>query len=114
MGCVAMAVADLPHAGRLAAEMHAGVIETVGKDERLGAEHAPVEQRLEHGGVGLKARGHDERRRLPLEARELGLDRREQVEIAGDEARGARAHAICLGPLDRPGRSAPALKRSPR
>ncbi len=37
MGCVAMAVADLPHAGRLAAEMHAGVIETVGKNERLGA-----------------------------------------------------------------------------
>ena len=39
---------------------------------------------------------------LPLEMRDLGFDRREQVEIAGDEARGARAHAIGLGPLHRP------------
>ena len=46
MGGVAMAVADLAHARRGAAEMDARVIEPVGEDERLGAEHAPVEQRL--------------------------------------------------------------------
>ena len=61
MGGVAMPVADLPHPRRLTAEMHAGVIEAVGEDERLGAEHVAVEKRLEHGGVGLEARCHDER-----------------------------------------------------
>ena len=52
---VAMTVAELPHASGLTAEMHARVIEPVGEDERLGTEHCLVEQRLKHGGVGLKA-----------------------------------------------------------
>ena len=42
MGGVAMAVAGLARAGRGAAEMDARVIEPVGEDEWLGAEHAPV------------------------------------------------------------------------
>ena len=50
-----MPVAELPHAGGLAAEMHACVIEPVGEDERLGTEHGLVEQRLEHRGIGLEA-----------------------------------------------------------
>ena len=62
MGGVAMPVAELPHAGGLAAEMHARVIEPVGEDERLGAEHGLVEQRLKHRGVGLEARRHHQRR----------------------------------------------------
>ena len=40
---------------------------------------------------------------FPLSVASLGLDRREQVEIAGDEARGAGADAIGLGPFDRAG-----------
>ena len=102
MACVAMAVADLPRTRRLAAEMHAGVIEAVGEDERLGAKHASIENGLERGGVGLEARRHDERGLLALEARELGLDRAKQLEISGDEARGSRSHAPFVGPLDRP------------
>lgn len=38
-----MAIADLAHARRLAAKMHAGVIEPVGENQRLGAEYALVE-----------------------------------------------------------------------
>ncbi len=75
-GRVAMTVADLPRARRLAAEMHACVIEAVGEDERFGAEHASVEKRLKRRGVGLEAGSHDERRLLGFQARELGLDRR--------------------------------------
>ena len=103
MGGVAMPVAELPHAGGLAAEMHARVIEPVGEDERLGTEHGLVEQRLEHRGVGLEARRHHQRGRLPLERGKLGLDRRKQVEIAGDEPRGAGADAVSFGPFDRAG-----------
>ena len=102
MAGVAMTVADLPHPRRLAAEMHARVIEAVGEDERLGAEHASVEKGLKRGGVGLEARRHDECRLLSFQAREFGLDRRKQVEIAGDEARGAGAHAPGFRPCDRP------------
>ena len=114
VGGVAMAVAELPHAGRLAAEMHARMIEPVGEDERLGAEHGLVEKRLQHRGIGLEARGHDQRGLLALQLRELGLDRREQVEIAGDEARGAGAGAIGLGPFASPARSAPGGSASAR
>ena len=102
MSGVAMAVAELPHPRRLAAEMHAGVIEAIGEHQRLVAEHGAVEQRLQHGGVGLEARGHHQRGGLMLETRDLGLDRHERVEIAGDEARRARAHAVSLGPVLRP------------
>ena len=107
MGGVAMPVAELAHASRLAAEMHAGVVEAVGEDERLGAEHGPVEQGGEHRGIGLEAGGHEKRRRLALEPRDLPLDPSEEVEIAGDEARGARAGAIAPGPLRPPARSGP-------
>src|SRR5262245_47162851 len=51
---VAMTIAELAHASRLAAEMHACVIEAVGEDKRIGAEHVAVEQRRKHGGVGLE------------------------------------------------------------
>ena len=43
MGGVGMAVAELPRAGGLAAEMHARVIEPVGEDERLVTQHRLVE-----------------------------------------------------------------------
>ena len=102
MGGVAMAIADLARAGRGAAEMDARVIEPVGENERLGAEHAPVEQRLQHRGIGLEARGHDQRRRLLLQRRDLGLDTCEQIEVAGDETRGAGAHAMLFRPRFRP------------
>ena len=51
---IAVPVTDLPRPGRLTAEMHAGVIEPVGEDKRFRTEHAPVEKRLQHGGIGLK------------------------------------------------------------
>ena len=41
-----MAKTDLARAGRGAAEMDARVIEPIGENERLGAEHATVKQRL--------------------------------------------------------------------
>ena len=55
MGGIAVPVADLADAGRLAAEMHARVIEAVGEDKRLGAEHGPVKQSSEDRGIGLEA-----------------------------------------------------------
>ena len=94
-----MAIADFAHAGGGAAEMHAGVIEPVGEDERLGAEHAPVEQRLQDRSICLKAGGHDQCRGLLLQRGDLGLDSREQLEVAGDEARGAGPHAIARRPF---------------
>ncbi len=102
MACVAMTVADLPRPSGVAAEMHAGVVEAVGEDERLGAKHAAIENGLERGGVGLEARRHEERGFLALEARKLGLDRAKQLEISGDEARGSGSHAPFVRPRDRP------------
>ncbi|ODS01513.1 hypothetical protein AUC69_06605 [Methyloceanibacter superfactus] len=57
---VPVAVTLLAHARRLAAEMHAGVVEAVGENQRLGAEHGAIEQRLQHRGVGLEAGRHDQ------------------------------------------------------
>jgi len=89
MGDVAMAVADLARAGRGAAEMDARMIEPVREYERLGAEHAPVEQRLQNRGIGLEARRHDQGYRLLLQRSDFGLDPCEQIEVARDETGGA-------------------------
>lgn len=101
---VAMAVADLAYARGGAAEMHAGVIEAVGEHKGLRPEHVAVKKSVEHGGVGLKARGHDQRSLFLLQLRHFRLKHCKQVEIAGDEARGAGARAIisrpCLGSLN--------------
>src|SRR5512143_406778 len=102
MAGIAMPVADLANAGRLAAEMHAGVVEAVGEDKRLGAEHSPVKQSREDSGIGLEAGSHNQRRRLALELGDLGLDTGEKIEIAGDEARGAGASPVAFRPLRRP------------
>jgi hypothetical protein len=102
MGGIAMPVAGLANAGGLAAEMHARVVEAVGEDERLRSEHGPIEQSGEDRGIGLEARGHHQGRRLALEPRDLRLNAREKIEIAGDEARSARAGAVALGPFCRP------------
>src|SRR5680860_979686 len=83
-------------------QTNAAVLQALLDRSVLGAEHASVEKRLEHGSVGLETARHDEGRGLALEMRDLGFDRREQFEIAGDEARGARAHAVNLRPRPDP------------
>ena len=103
MSGVAMPVSDLMHVRRLAAKMHAGVIETVGEDQRLGPEYALIKECLKHRRIGLKPGRHEQRSRLLLERRHLGLDAFEEVEIAGDQARCARARAVVPGPFRRPG-----------
>src|SRR5690349_19889452 len=52
MGGIAMPVANLANACGLAAEMHARVVEAVGEDERLRAEHGPIEQSGKDRGIG--------------------------------------------------------------
>ena len=87
---------------------HSELREAVGENERLGAEHAPVEQGLKNRGIGLEAGGHHQRRRLLLERGKFRLQPAEQGQIAGDETRCARTRrircsAICRRP--RPKRS---------
>jgi hypothetical protein len=74
MAGVAVPVSDLTNAGRLAAEMHAGVVQAVGEDERFGAEHASIEQRLQDRRIRLEAGRHEKRRGLVFQAGDLRLD----------------------------------------
>ena len=113
MGGVAVAVADLASTRGGTAEMHAGMVEAITEKKRLGTEDAAIEQSLEHRGVGLEAGGHDQRRGLLFQCRDLLFERRKQIEIAGDEARGAGARAVLLAQAA--ARSIRAgLKRNPR
>ena len=71
MARIAMAIAKLAHPRSGAAEMHACMIEAVGEDKGLGAEHGAVEQGLQDSGIGLKARSEDQARLLAFERGEF-------------------------------------------
>ena len=96
---IAMAVADLADAGSRATEVHAGVIEPIGENKRLGAQDLDIEEGLEHRRIGLKSRGHDERRLRPLQAGDFFLDTGKNVEVAGDQTRRARSGAEIARPF---------------
>ena len=52
---IAMTVTMLAHASSLASEMHAGMVQPVRKNQRLGSQHLLVENSLKNSGIGLKA-----------------------------------------------------------
>ena len=90
---VVMAVADLLHAGGLAAVVQAGVVELVGIELDLALAGGGAQQRGQHGGVGLPARGQQQGGLGALEPGQLGLDLFVQVQVAADQSRGLGAGA---------------------